>query len=76
MSLLQAKLRDFSAHFALKCASFCVTNVGTSKRTACSSTGFTEYESVRCSNKLAIRMVIQNMLIRVQGVRVVFPTPN
>lgn len=55
LCLLRAKLGDFAAHYAMKCSSFCAMNRGTSKRTACSSTGFTEYASVRVSNMLGER---------------------
>lgn len=59
ISLLRARARDFSAHFALKCASFCKMNVGTSKRSPCSSTGFTDYKSVSDSNRMAERRLLQ-----------------
>ena len=61
LCLLRAKLRDFAAHFGMKCSSFCSMNRGTSKRTACSSTGFTEYVSVRVSNMLGERRRVQNI---------------
>ena len=53
--LLRARVRDFSAHFAIKCSSLCTTNQGTSKRSPASSTGFTDYPSVSTSNKLLER---------------------
>ncbi|CAL1161775.1 unnamed protein product [Cladocopium goreaui] len=62
ISLLRARARDFSAHFALKCASFCKMNVGTSKRSPCSSTGFTDYKSVSDSNRMAERTCLLILL--------------
>lgn len=42
-------------HFGIKCSSFSHMNTGTSQRSACSSTGFDGYESVRQANCLAER---------------------
>ena len=53
--LLRANNDAFLATFALKCSSFCQMNTATSKRTPCSSTGYSEYQSVRYSNTLAER---------------------
>lgn len=55
MCLLRARQGNFSAHFAVKCSSMCTMNVGTSKRSPCSSLGFSDYNSVRTSNKLTER---------------------
>ena len=44
-----------SAHFGIKCSSFCGMNKGTSRRSACSSVGYVERASVAYSNKLLER---------------------
>ncbi|CAL1136900.1 unnamed protein product [Cladocopium goreaui] len=65
--LLRARCGDFSAHFAMKCASFCKMNVGTSKRSPCSSTGFTDYPSVSQSNMLGERTCLLILLCTALG---------
>jgi hypothetical protein len=44
------------AHYALKCSSWVATNAGTSSRSACSSIGNTEFQSVRDANCLGSRI--------------------
>ena len=55
LCLLRARLGNFAAHFAIKCSSFCKMNVGTSRRSACASIGYDQYESVFSSNRLLER---------------------
>ncbi|CAK9097074.1 unnamed protein product [Durusdinium trenchii] len=45
----------FGCHFGIKCSSFSKMNVGTSQRSTCSSTGFSEYKSVQVGNQLLER---------------------
>ena len=52
LCLLRARLGNFAAHFAIKCSSFCKMNVGTSRRSACASIGYDQYESVLSSDRL------------------------
>ncbi|CAE7353108.1 unnamed protein product [Symbiodinium sp. CCMP2592] len=49
-------------HFGIKCSSFCVLNMGTSKRSACNSIGYTGHESVAYANKLLERTTLLVML--------------
>ena len=55
MVMLKCKLNAFACHFGIKCSSFCKVNIGTSMRSACTSLGFTVYDSVSTSNKLLER---------------------
>ena len=63
ISLLKATLNNFACHFGIKCSSFCKVNIGTSMRSACTSLGFTVYNSVRSSNKLLERMGLPKPLV-------------
>ncbi|CAL1147192.1 unnamed protein product [Cladocopium goreaui] len=56
LCLLRAKLKDFVAHFGLKCSSLCQMNCGTSMRAPCCSLGFDKYPGVFLSNVLSDRM--------------------
>ncbi|CAE7253237.1 unnamed protein product, partial [Symbiodinium sp. KB8] len=49
-------------HFGIKCSSFCVLNMGTSKRSACNSIGFPEHASVAYANQLLERTTLLVML--------------
>ena len=54
----------FGCHFGIKCSSFSKMNVGTSQRSTCSSTGFSEYKSVQVGNQLLERSwVFKTMLL-------------
>ena len=55
LCLLRARLGNFAAHFAIKCSSFSIMNVGTSRRSPCASIGYDEYRSVFSSNRLLER---------------------
>lgn len=55
LMMLRGVRNAFGAHFGIKCSSFCRVNVGTSMRSACTALGFSNYESVRLSNKLLER---------------------
>ena len=46
------------AHFGLKCSSWTVVNAGTSGRSACSSIGNTDFQSVREGNCLGSRIFV------------------
>ena len=46
----------FATHFGIKCSSFSKMNRGTSQRSACSSSGFGGYQSVRVGNMLLERI--------------------
>ena len=61
LSLLRAKLKDFVAHFGLKCSSLCQMNCGTNMRAPCCSLGFDKYPSVFLSNVLSDRTRARNM---------------
>lgn len=61
LCLLRAKLKDFVAHFGLKCSSLCQMNCGTSMRAPCCSLGFDKYPSVFLSNVLSDRTRARNM---------------
>ena len=54
-ALLQSNHHHFLATYALRCASFTPVNRGTSGRSACSSLGYEEHQSVVVSNMLAVR---------------------
>ena len=53
--LLKCRVGRFLAMFAIKCSSFTAINQGTSNRSACSSTGHEDYQSVSTSNCLLER---------------------
>lgn len=55
LALLRCIPNDFACHFGIKCSSLCKMNKGTSKRSACSSVGYTEYVSVQLGNTLLER---------------------
>lgn len=65
--MLRSVAEDFAAHFGLKCSSFCRVNVGTSFRSACTSIGWTLYNSVACSNKLLERTCLLILLCTALG---------
>ena len=47
---------QFASHFGLKCSSFCKMNIGTSRRSPCTSLGFEDFLSVLTGNMLLERM--------------------
>ena len=49
------KAKNALIHFAIKCASFCSLNRGTSKRSACAAIGYLAYNSVTYANHLLER---------------------
>lgn len=58
LALLRCIVDDFACHFGIKCSSFSKMNIGTSRRSPCSSLGYAEYPSVQLGNILLERTVI------------------
>lgn len=55
LALLRCIEDCFASHFGIKCSSFSKMNLGTSRRSACSSIGYTVYQSVQLGNILLER---------------------
>ncbi|CAL1130806.1 unnamed protein product [Cladocopium goreaui] len=55
--------KGWACHFGLKCASWTSINSGTSGRSACSSIGNLDYQSVLTSNCMASRMILLMMIV-------------
>ena len=55
LGLLRARYMQFLCTFALKCSSWSPVNAGTSGRSACSSLGINEYDSVSTANCMGVR---------------------
>ena len=55
MCILRGDVEGFLCHFGLKCSSWCTINAGTSLRSAATSIGNSDYESVCQANQMASR---------------------